>query len=157
MAMFIIREWACWMKSRAPLKPEVKTKMATVHLAVSIGPRYWNVVKQASGQQSRQLIGRLKIEPRSSRGTPESAEIFIGPRGSEADATHGASARRSRISLDHFDRAGSPLCAYYVFIMAAYQEPSDKTRGARAFAGPRGPVPRTAPLVAPTNLPPRAH
>ena len=25
---------------------------------------------------------------------------------------------RSRISLDHFDRAGSPLCVYYVFIMA---------------------------------------
>jgi len=38
---------------------------------------------------------------------------------------------RVKISLDHFDRAGSPLCAYYVFIMAAYQEPRDKTVGAR--------------------------
>jgi len=38
---------------------------------------------------------------------------------------------RVKISLDHLDRAGSPLCAYYVFIMAAYQEPRDKTVGAR--------------------------
>lgn len=37
---------------------------------------------------------------------------------------------RVRISLDHFDRAGSPLCVYYVFIMAAYQESRDKTTGA---------------------------
>lgn len=47
---------------------------------------------------------------------------------------------RVRISLDHFDRAGSPLCAYYVFIMAAYQESRDKTTGALRtppFAAPR--------------------
>lgn len=31
------------------------------------------------------------------------------------------------ILLDHFDRAASPLCAYYVFIMVGYQESSDKT------------------------------
>lgn len=37
---------------------------------------------------------------------------------------------RARISLDHFDRAGSPLCAYYVFITAAYRESRDKTVGA---------------------------
>lgn len=47
---------------------------------------------------------------------------------------------RVRISLDHFDRAGSPLCAYYVFIIAAYQESRDKTTGASKtspFARPR--------------------
>lgn len=44
--------------------------------------------------------------------------------------THGAAVERVRISVDHFDRAGSPLCAYYVFIMAAYQESRDKTTGA---------------------------
>jgi len=37
---------------------------------------------------------------------------------------------RVKISVDHLDRAGSPLCAYYVFIMAAYQESRDKTIGA---------------------------
>ena len=31
---------------------------------------------------------------------------------------------RVKISLDHFDRAGSPLCAYYVFIMVDYREPA---------------------------------
>ena len=54
--------------------------------------------------------------------------------------THGAVVVRVRISLDHFDRAGSPLCAYYVFIMVAYQESRDKTTGASRslpFAPPR--------------------
>jgi len=54
--------------------------------------------------------------------------------------THGAAVEWVRISLDHFDRAGSPLCAYYVFIMAAYQESRDKTTGASKtppFAPPR--------------------
>lgn len=56
--------------------------------------------------------------------------------------THGAAVkRRVKISLDHLDRAGSPLCAYYVFIMAAYQESRDKTvgvsRGTPRFAPPR--------------------
>ena len=34
-----------------------------------------------------------------------------------------------KISLDHFDRADSPLCAYYVFIMVDYQERDGKTVG----------------------------
>lgn len=74
-------------------------------------------------------------------------EIFIrGSKRSVARATHGALPGRSTISLDHFDRAGSPLCVYYVFIMADYQEPSDKTSGASVFCfGPAVLVPRTVP------------
>ncbi|KAH0564239.1 hypothetical protein KQX54_010536 [Cotesia glomerata] len=45
---------------------------------------------------------------------------------------------RERLGLDHFDRAGEPLCAYYVFIMVDYRESSDKTvsRGATAPSCP---------------------
>lgn len=56
--------------------------------------------------------------------------------------THGAAVERVRISLDHFDRAGLPLCAYYVFITAAYQESRDKTIGAS----------RTSPFAPPRDL-----
>lgn len=66
-------------------------------------------------------------------------DFHLRPAIESRSATHGAPPGRSRISLDHFDRAGSPLCVYYVFIMADYQEPSDKTRGARAFCLVRGP------------------
>lgn len=66
-------------------------------------------------------------------------DFHLRPAIESRSATHGAPPGRSRISLDHFDRAGSPLCVYYVFIMAGYQEPSDKTRGARVFCLVRGP------------------
>lgn len=84
-------------------------------------------------------------------------EIFIrGSKRSVARATHGALPGRSTISLDHFDRAGSPLCVYYVFIMADYQEPSDKTSGASVFCfGPAVLVPRTVPPPPlPSSAPP---
>lgn len=55
---------------------------------------------------------------------------MAGRRGKPKEPPTERPQERVKISLDHFDRAGSPLCAYYVFIMAAYQEARDKTIGA---------------------------